>query len=98
MILDSYMEEIRRENDKLQNLIEQSEDKTEHEHKIEYPSTPVYNPPMIPSEEKTEDQVETSLTAKILSLAEKGFAAEEIAKKLQCGKTEAELILKFHRK
>ncbi|WP_040980157.1 DUF6115 domain-containing protein [Oceanobacillus jeddahense] len=44
------------------------------------------------------DEVETSLEAKILQLHANGETVDEIAKKLNCGKTEAEIIIKMHQK
>jgi len=41
------------------------------------------------------DRIETSLTAKVLSLQGKGLNIDEIAKELKCRQTEIELILKF---
>lgn len=45
--------------------------------------------------EKREDKVETSLESKILQLHEQGLSHEEIAKKMNRGKTEIELFLKM---
>jgi len=42
-----------------------------------------------------EDQIETSLQAKILQLHQQGLTIEQIAKNLNCGKTEAELIIEI---
>ncbi|MDY0396397.1 hypothetical protein RWE15_21250 [Virgibacillus halophilus] len=39
-----------------------------------------------------------STEAKILQLHQQGKQTEEIAKELGCGKTEAELVIKFHAK
>lgn len=54
-----------------------------------------YEPPTI-VEEPQEDIFEQSDTAKVLSLAKQGFNAEQIAKKLDLGKGEVELVLKFY--
>jgi len=45
-----------------------------------------------------QDEVETSLEAKILQLHTNGETIDDIAKKLNCGKTEAEIIIKMHQK
>lgn len=45
-----------------------------------------------------QDEVETSLEAKILQLHANGETTDSIAKKLNCGKTEAEIIIKLHQK
>lgn len=44
---------------------------------------------------KEKDKYEPSLHGQILQLHEKGLNHEEIAQKLNCGKTEVELILRF---
>ncbi|WP_058307788.1 DUF6115 domain-containing protein [Gracilibacillus massiliensis] len=48
--------------------------------------------------ESQEDVVENSTTASILHLDAKGYTIDEIAKKLNKGKTEVELLLKFQQK
>ncbi|WP_026689874.1 DUF6115 domain-containing protein [Alteribacter aurantiacus] len=57
-------------------------------------ATPTYLPP---SPTNNEDHVETSQTAQILSLSERGFKVDEIAKKMNMGKGEVELFLKFYK-
>ncbi|QTM99438.1 hypothetical protein ERJ70_09055 [Sediminibacillus dalangtanensis] len=54
-----------------------------------------YVPPM---PEVQQDTVEESVTAKVYSLYDQGYTVDEIAKKLDKGKTEVELMVKFHRK
>ncbi|WNF35433.1 hypothetical protein RJD24_13295 [Bacillaceae bacterium IKA-2] len=51
-------------------------------------------PPIV---EGTEDIVEQSSTAQILSLAKQGYSAKVIAKRLSIGDGEVELLLKFHK-
>lgn len=53
-----------------------------------------YVPPFV---EETEDIVEQSSTAQILSLAKQGYSAKAIAKRLNIGDGEVELLLKFHK-
>lgn len=43
------------------------------------------------------DELETTLQAKILQLSSQGYSSDNIAEKLDCGKTEVALILKFHK-
>lgn len=52
-----------------------------------------YGAPLV---EETEDIVEQSSTAQILSLAKQGYSAKAIAKRLNIGDGEVELLLKFH--
>lgn len=53
------------------------------------------NYPDIEAESK-DDTIETSLQAKILQLHNQGLSVDYIAKKLNCGKTEAELIINLY--
>ncbi|QDP40202.1 hypothetical protein [Radiobacillus deserti] len=48
-----------------------------------------------PTELPVEDTVEQSLQSKVYQLHDQGFSVEEIAKQLDCGKTEVDLMLKF---
>lgn len=55
-----------------------------------------YNPPV--ADPTAEDvYYEQSDTAKVLTLARQGLSIDQIAKKLNLGKGEVELMLKFHR-
>lgn len=53
-----------------------------------------FAPPMIA---ENEDVVEKSTTAEILSLRNQGYSVKEIAKMLNIGDGEVELLLKFHK-
>ncbi|WP_090856578.1 hypothetical protein [Paraliobacillus sp. PM-2] len=53
-----------------------------------------YEPPMIEEEES----FKPSFSAQVLALYSKGESVESIARKLDCGKTEVELMVKFHQK
>ncbi|WP_080874734.1 DUF6115 domain-containing protein [Oceanobacillus timonensis] len=55
------------------------------------------NPEMSPSA-VYQDEVETSLEAKVLQLHANGNTTDEIAQQLNCGKIEAEIIIKMHQK
>ncbi|GAB2563325.1 hypothetical protein [Gracilibacillus alcaliphilus] len=59
-------------------------------------SPPDFQP--ITVDDKVEDKVEQSLAAKALHLQAKGYTVEEIAKQLNKGTTEIELLLKFQQK
>lgn len=52
---------------------------------------------VLPINFEAEDIVEKSSTAQILSLSKQGYSAKEIAKKLDIGDGEVELLLKFHK-
>lgn len=51
-----------------------------------------------PLEMDREDEVEASLESRVLQLESQGFLSGEIAKKLECGKTEVELIINLYKK
>ncbi|UJL47957.1 hypothetical protein KFZ58_08950 [Virgibacillus sp. NKC19-16] len=97
-LLDVYLQEIKDENRLLQEELSskakegeppeviQTARKTEEEPTNEY----------LPTEMQANDRVETSLQARILKLHNEGFQEAEIARKLNCGKTEAALIIKLH--
>ncbi|WP_163536821.1 hypothetical protein [Gracilibacillus sp. YIM 98692] len=51
-----------------------------------------------PAPSVTDEMVEPSKQARILHLFQEGYQVSDIAKKLDTGKTEIELILKFHKK
>lgn len=54
--------------------------------------SPTYLETMV---EKEEDEVETSIEAKVLQYYEQGMSIDSIAKKLNRGKTEIELMIQF---
>ncbi|GAA4059900.1 DUF6115 domain-containing protein [Amphibacillus indicireducens] len=108
-LLAVYLLEIREENDKLIQLINQQPKK---EPVVKQPksvdkSQEVPMPTKLETEAKYQDYqpfvpddqepvVEQSFAAQVLSLAERGDTPEAIAKKLNRGKTEVELLIKFH--
>ncbi|OIJ17862.1 hypothetical protein BKP45_20085 [Anaerobacillus alkalidiazotrophicus] len=53
-----------------------------------------FTPPLV---SVNEDSLEQSNTAKVLSYAKQGYTSKEIAKKLNMGDGEVELLLKFHK-
>ncbi len=57
--------------------------------------SPIYSPPI---SNLKEEKVESSREAQIYHLHDLGYSIDEIAKKLNTGKTEVALILKFHQK
>lgn len=111
-MMKETLEEIRRENKRLQNLLEESNQQDNY--KEETKQAPLISAEQNPEPSEIEaqevsnvdafqtvnyqDEVETSLEAKILQLHAKGETTDSIAKKLNCGKTEAEIIIKLHQK
>lgn len=98
--LESYLNEIKEENKKLQQLVSKNEQLLEKPAKRKQSKIPVEDNDMqiLDVKNNNDDKVETSLHARVLSLHEKGLSIDQIAKQLKCGQTEAELILKFHEK
>ncbi|GAE91597.1 hypothetical protein JCM21714_550 [Gracilibacillus boraciitolerans JCM 21714] len=107
-----YLVELKEENDRFMQQFERI-DSTEanneetDNHKKEY--TKSVSPPLQQPQQEPEyqpistigmekDTVENSTTATILHLHDKGYTIDEIAKKLDKGKTEVELLLKFQQK
>lgn len=96
-LFEMYLQEIKDENKRLEEELSpkakavnpevtQTAMRMEHEPPDEY----------LPPEIQADDRVETSLQARILKLHKEGFSETEIAQKLNCGKTEAALIIKLH--
>lgn len=55
-----------------------------------------YTPP-VPGMEKEEESLKPSSTSKVLSLSKQGYSKDEIAKQLEMGAGEVELLLKFYK-
>lgn len=107
-LLLSYTAEMKEENEKLiraleqKNEKEQLEQKNEEEEKVEEgaevereTSERPYTLPLLDDESGSIDYT-VSETARVLALADKGLQADEIAKTLNIGVGEVELLLKFH--
>lgn len=101
-IFDTYLKEIKEENKRLISFHEkrQHENNTTNEkqtkHKKEHKLQDKMENRLTDLIDKSNDSIETSLYAKVLQLHQKGLAVDDIAKQLDCGKTEAELIIKFY--
>lgn len=107
-VLLAYTTEMKEENERLlQRLRERNDQKVtksqQQEWKVEssepppsinHPEKEEYVPPLELSSQETYVK---SYHAQVLELFELGLSAEEIAKKLEMGKGEVELILKFSR-
>lgn len=101
-IFDTYLAEIRHENDRLLSLKKQKEQvtkQTQNSKDQNRDANKISSVRQLSSIDKTGEQIidsyEPSLHAQILRMYDEGFSYEEIAKKLDCGKTEVELIVKF---
>ncbi|WP_373896035.1 DUF6115 domain-containing protein [Virgibacillus sp. CBA3643] len=95
-LFEIYLQEIRDENSRLQQGLtpEANEELTvtQTARKMEHELPEEYHPPEV----WADDRVETSLPARILKFHKEGFSETEIARKLNCGKTEVRLIIKLH--
>ena len=106
--LENSLQEIKKENERLQTIMTTDSKKQEEE----LQRTVNHTPEVIRFSEKESTapgidhligtspgyEVEASLESKVLQLHAKGLSLDEIAKQLDCGKTEADLIIKFHGK
>lgn len=99
-LFDTYLKEIKEENARLeQNLtghikedIKMKQSFSNSLAEAESDQTAGYAPPPI----KEKDEVEASLQSRILQLHHKGYSETDIARLLNCGKTEAALVIKLH--
>lgn len=103
-VLESYLQDIKSENDRLQKEINARKNKTgkksllpkqnERNKKVESNYSNLDPTDLV---DTINDSVETSLEARVIQLHNKGLSNTDIAKQLDCGKTEAELIIQFYR-
>lgn len=110
-IFEVYLDEIRQENNELKNLLMQDQTAEEETEKIEMNKETTEKRQMQEDNQVSEQsgidslldqspgyQVGASLESRVLQLHSTGKSVEEIAKTLNCGKTEAELIIKLYQK
>ncbi|WP_163579897.1 DUF6115 domain-containing protein [Gracilibacillus saliphilus] len=105
-----YLVELKEENEKFVQQVEKfnsnnSDNNNQKQHEVRKSVKEVNTPKQSTKEyqpishvEQVEDVVERSTTASVLHLHEKGYTVDEIAKELDKGKTEVELLLKFQQK
>lgn len=110
-MLANFMNDIRHENNKLEQKIHESklkqhinneytpptpkDLKDEQQSKGEIESTTPYAKPKR-QQKQVEDVIETTLEGQVLQLAHEGKSIDEIAKQLNRGKTEVELLIKLN--
>ncbi|WP_068672375.1 hypothetical protein [Oceanobacillus sp. Castelsardo] len=107
-LFEEYLEEIKKENTRLKNDLKRyPHNKSDKpiEVQVDKKNKLVDSHIMEGSEkewlknvDKVNDSLESSLEAKVLQLYHQSLSVTDIAKKLDCGKTEAELIIRFHEK
>ncbi|MFA1820648.1 DUF6115 domain-containing protein [Virgibacillus oceani] len=102
-VLATYLQEIREENNRLQQAVLKDRP-NEQEQLAQTTANPDLTIEKTTPEESDiyenvkKDYMETSTHSRILQLHDKGHSESEIAQKLNCGKTEAALIIKLYGK
>ncbi|MEN2766421.1 DUF6115 domain-containing protein [Ornithinibacillus xuwenensis] len=105
-LMESYLEEIKEENRLLQQEVNQVRERKPSDQSLKntnHSITPTVEEDeqeefLVPIDEYAQDEIEVSLQSRIFKLHEEGLSVDEIAKTLNCGKTEVELIIKFSEK
>src|SRR5690625_3265215 len=102
-IFDHYLEEIRLENEQLKNEFKSVSNRTINENEKVHLQTEPYHVSegeeeiTIPvAKRDNDDQMTASLESQVLHLYKQGKQIDEIAKQLNCGKTEASLIIQLY--
>lgn len=105
-LFETYLQDIKNENHRLEAEISSHTPRNEANenpivsdfpNKEEITNITEKNEPIIKIS-NIDDVFETSLEARILQLYHEGMAVEDIAKRLNCGKTEAELVINLYKK
>lgn len=91
-MFQTYLDEFKQENLRLERQLRNNDSVLNDTSQQQEPTAETN----VDFKENTVDDVETSLTANILSMADQGYSPDEIAQRLKCGKTEAELVIKFY--
>ncbi|MGM8211726.1 DUF6115 domain-containing protein [Virgibacillus sp. W0430] len=99
-IFESYLQEIKEENNRLQKKINvQPKPKFNSTLKYTDNETSYAKQDSKTNEQTTvKDLLQTSLQSKVLQMHDKGLTIDEIAQKLNCGKTEVALSIKMQQK
>lgn len=99
-LLELYLDELKEENKQLMDELNNNKSFSSQEKEFEVIEDELNNHPVQNDELPLEkvDLMETSLEAEVLHLHQKMYTPNDIARKLNCGKTEVELIIKFHEK
>ncbi|WP_339227733.1 hypothetical protein NSQ77_19475 [Oceanobacillus sp. FSL K6-2867] len=99
-LFDTYLQEVKAENNRLQRVLRDNEKTNENSNmgQARTEADTMEEPEIFPIPEDAGDTVEASLESRVLQLHNQGVPVGEIARKLNCGKTEAEIIIKLHEK
>ncbi|MBH0167760.1 DUF6115 domain-containing protein [Fictibacillus sp. 18YEL24] len=95
-LLELFTEEMKIENERLHEMILKFTQKN-HQQKDLDESTIIESEETVTDLKESDDKHFSKETNEVLTLAQKGYNAEEIAKMLHRGKGEVELLLKFYR-
>ena len=98
-LLDLYLDELKEENKQLKEELKENTKLTQAK-ETESSHTPLNYlveeiDDNIETNVENEDFLETSIESQVLQLHQQKYTANEIARKLNCGNTEVELIIKF---
>jgi|SRR5690625_3179171 len=98
-ILDTYLQEIKEENDRLQKAVSEGWPNEQQQPALKMDNIdPALEATNLNEKNESKDYMEASLYSRILQLYDQGLTESEIARKLNCGKTEAALIIKLYGK
>lgn len=107
-LMELYLEEIKAENEQLKEALYRHDFKTEKITQDNHVETANHYENLVVDDEEPpfllnleieqQDDVSTSFEAQVLHLYHQHVSPSEIAKKLECGQTEVELLIKFHEK
>jgi len=108
VLLSRFLDEIKQENRQLQQQLQQSNKKEQNATTIQAQAEYVPKQEMADGKERTndhfdfppipiatEDKVETSIESQVFQMHQKGISTETIARQLNRGKTEVELLIKL---
>jgi len=101
-IMEVYLQEIKEENNRLQSELQQEQEyiqeKTNVVKQQEQSNMQEEINAIVYPKKELGDTIEASLESRVLQLHAEGLAVNDIARKLDCGKTEAEIIIKLYEK
>src|SRR5699024_12874292 len=108
-LLSRFLDEIKQENRQLQQQLQQSNKKEQNATTIQAQAEYVPKQEMANGKERTNDhfdfppipiateaKLETSIESQVFQMQQKGISTEAIARQLNRGKTEQELLLTLH--
>ncbi|MBP2077682.1 DUF6115 domain-containing protein [Oceanobacillus polygoni] len=104
-LFDTYLQEVKDENNRLQQVLRDHNQRSDNMYQQVKPTK---QPEIemdeyeqlqaIPIPDAVGDTVTASLESRVLQLHNQGLPIDDIAQKLNCGKTEVEIIIKLREK